>query len=304
MTDEAFDVEAEWEEESGFAGWVFVRSRGRGNATTSSLSHFKRGCHSAPLFGSLIDACNFSKIRVYPSIRGSNSRWDKGLRPLRRLVVLTAPEHGGNHLTVRKIKRELPTRSAYAVAMELKRSDGLPVGALAERLGMSYMGIKAQCLALEKSGHVVSRSVHCGTGRPHLIYRLSVRGQELFQRDDNRFALSLLQEAQTLFGQAAAEKLLYLHFQRQAAVYAAKIRSAGTWGEKLAALAEIRESGGTMPRIDGETLVESHCPLAAIFEAYPAAAGMEEAMISKVIGLPVKRRRDGDQLRFERLIVG
>jgi hypothetical protein len=41
MTVEAFDVEAEWEEESGFAGWVFVRSRGRGNATTIRLSHFK-----------------------------------------------------------------------------------------------------------------------------------------------------------------------------------------------------------------------------------------------------------------------
>ena len=183
--------------------------------------------------------------------------------------------------------------------MELKRSDGLPVGKLAEILGMSYMGVKAQCLALEKSGHVVSRSTHCGTGRPHLIYRLSGRGQDLFQRDDQRFALSLLKEAQTLFGPAAAEKLLYLHFQRRAAAYAAKIPSAGSWDEKLAALAEAREAEGCMPRIEGEILVESHCPLAGIFEAYPAAAGMEEAAISKVLGLPVERRRDGDQIRFE-----
>jgi hypothetical protein len=27
MTVAAFDVEAEWEEESGFAGWVFVRQQ-------------------------------------------------------------------------------------------------------------------------------------------------------------------------------------------------------------------------------------------------------------------------------------
>jgi len=204
---------------------------------------------------------------------------------------------------VRKIKRELPGRSAYAVAMELKRSDGMPVGELAERLGMSYMGVKAQCLVLEKSGHVVSRSVHRGAGRPHLIYRLSERGQELFRTDDNRFALSLLKEAQVLFGPAAAEKILYLHFQRQAEAYAAKIPPAGTGEEKLHALAGLRESEGTMPRIEAGTLVEAHCPMAAVFESYPAAADMEEAMLSKAIGLQIKRRRDGEQVRFESILL-
>jgi len=200
---------------------------------------------------------------------------------------------------MRKIHRELPGRSAYAVAKELKRSDGMAVGELAERLGMSYMGVKAQCLALEKSGHAVSRSTHCGAGRPHLIYRLSGRGQELFQSGDHRLALSLLREAQALFGPAAAEKLLYLHFQRQAAAYAEKIPPSGTWEEKLAALAELREAEGAMPRIEGGALVESHSPLAAIFEAYPAAAAMEDAMIAKAVGLPIRRRRDGDQIRME-----
>jgi len=199
---------------------------------------------------------------------------------------------------MRKIHRELPGRSAYAVAKELKRSDGMSVGELAERLGMSYMGVKAQCLALEKSGRAVSRSTHRGAGRPHLIYRLSGRGQELFQSGDQRFALSLLREAQALFGPTAAEKLLYLHFQRQAAAYE-KIPPSGTWEEKLAALAEIREGEGAMPRIEGDALVESHSPLAAIFEAYPAAAAMEDAMIAKAVGLQIRRRRDGDQIRME-----
>jgi hypothetical protein len=41
MTVEAFGVEAEWEEESGFAGCVFAR-RSQSDATTICLSHFKK----------------------------------------------------------------------------------------------------------------------------------------------------------------------------------------------------------------------------------------------------------------------
>ena len=55
------------------------------------------------------------------------------------------------------MKRELPNRSAYAVADVIKRSGGLPVGEIATRLGMSYMGVKAQCLALDKSGQYSDR---------------------------------------------------------------------------------------------------------------------------------------------------
>lgn len=189
------------------------------------------------------------------------------------------------------------------MAAELKRSSGLPVGDLAKRLGMSYMGVKAQCLALEKSGYLASRNVHRETGRPQLIYRLSARGQELFQTDDNRLAIDLLKEAQALFGPASAEKILYQHFQKRAAEYARKIPAEKPLETKLAAFAALREAEGCMPRVEGESLVESHCPLAGIFQAFPAAAAMEEASVSKALGLKVRRRvlATGDhyEIRFE-----
>ena len=189
------------------------------------------------------------------------------------------------------------------MAEELKRSSGLPVRELAERLGMSYMGVKAQCLALEKSGYLASRNVHRGTGRPQLVYRLSARGQELFQTGDNRLACDLLKEAQSLFGPTAAEKILYQYFQKRGAEYVRKIPSGKPLETTLPILAALREAEGCMPRVEGETLVESHCPLAGIFEAFPPAASMEEAVISKALGLKVKRRvlSTGDhyEIRFE-----
>lgn len=177
------------------------------------------------------------------------------------------------------------------------------MGDLADRLGMSYMGVKAQCLSLEKSRHITSRNQHCGNGRPQLIYRLTAKGQSLFPNDDHRLAVSLLTEARTLFGAAAAEKLLFLHFQKQAAAYLARIPDKAPLEDRLAALAGLRDADGHMARVESGSLVESHVPLAGLFEAFPAAIAMEEAMISKVLGTTVTRLAEssGDhyQIRFE-----
>ncbi len=204
---------------------------------------------------------------------------------------------------VPKIKRDLPNRAAYAVANELKRSRGLSVGEIAARLGMSYMGIKSQCLALEKNGHITSRNQHCETGRPQLIYRLTAKGQRLFEKDDQRLAISLLNEARKIFGAAAAEKLLFLHFQSRTAEYLRQIPVKATPEERLAALAALRDADGHMARIESGCLWESHVPLAGIFEAFPAAVAMEETMISKILGVAVSRiaENSGDhyQIRFE-----
>lgn len=189
------------------------------------------------------------------------------------------------------------------MADALKRSAGLSVGDLAARLGMSYMGVKAQCLALEKSRHITSRNQHCGSGRPQLIYRLTAKGQSLFQNDDHRVAISLLTEARTLFGAAAAEKLLFLHFQKQTAEYLKRVPDKASPEERLAALAGLRDADGHMARAEAGCLVESHVPLAALFGAFPAAVAMEETMISKILGTPVTRLAEssGDhyQIRFE-----
>jgi len=200
-------------------------------------------------------------------------------------------------------KRDLPNRSAYAVANAIKRSGGLAVADIAARLGMSYMGIKAQCLALEKSGYVTARNHHGDSGRPHLVYRLTAKGQRLFPGADQTLAVSILREAQTLFGAAAAEKLLFLHFQKTAAAYASELASKSEWPERLAALAALRDADGHMARIEDGCLVESHVPLAGLFDAFPSAVGMEEALVSKALGTPVIRRCEAVgahyQIRFE-----
>ena len=190
------------------------------------------------------------------------------------------------------------------VLRELKRSSGLNVKELAARLDMSYMGVKQHCLNLEKLGCLASRNHHCGSVRPHLVYRLSRRGQQLFIRQDNGLLISVLKQAGILFGANAAAKLLYLSFQEKAARYSANIPATGTLARRMERLASLRDAEGCMATTGGENcIVEYHCPWQDLYEAFPEAPAMEEALFSKVLGEPVVRRvvDSGDhyEIRFE-----
>jgi predicted ArsR family transcriptional regulator len=182
--------------------------------------------------------------------------------------------------------------------LEIKRSSGLAVGELAERLGMSYMGAKQHCLHLEKKGLLDSRNEHRGQGRPLLVYRLTRRAQGLFAGEDCRMTISVLKKARDLFGPAAPGKILYAHFQELATRYREKVQS-GEPARRLELLAELRDEAGCMARIVDGNLVEYHCPWQALFEAFPEAIALEESMLTKVVGVTLKRRVSGTAEHYE-----
>ena len=199
---------------------------------------------------------------------------------------------------------DLSPSQRTVVLRELKRSGGLGVKELAARLGMSYMGVKQHCLNLEKLGCLSSRNHHRGPGRPLLVYRLSRRGQRLFIRQDNGLLISVLKQAGLLFGANAAAKLLYLSFQEKAARYSEKIPMGESLGRRMERLAALRDAEGCMAAGGGgDCIVEYHCPWQDLYEAFPEAPAMEEALFSKVLGEPVVRRvvESGDhyEIRFE-----
>lgn len=186
---------------------------------------------------------------------------------------------------------------------EIKRSSGLAVGELAQRIGLSYMGAKQHCLALEKNGLLTSRNEHRGAGRPFLVYRVSAKGQAHFAAEDGQLVISLLQHARTLFGVGAPGKLLYSHFQEKTARYLEKMPAQATPQARLEALAELRDAEGHMCHAENNVLIEYHAPWQSLFTAFPEASALEEAMLTKVAGTPLKRRvieHDAQaEIRFE-----
>jgi len=192
---------------------------------------------------------------------------------------------------VQRLISQIGRSQRLSVINHLKRDPGLTVRQLAERLEMSYMGVKQHCLDLEKDGYLDTFRRHRGVGRPELLYRLTSKAQDLFPQADNALSISLLEQARKLFGPGAAGKMLFLHFQEKTKAWAEAIRG-DTPVERAKWLARVREREGHMADFREEPsprIVERHHPMQALLEAFPEVAVMEREMFERVIGAPVRR---------------
>lgn len=192
-----------------------------------------------------------------------------------------------------KLLRDLARPQVVAVIDVLKRSDGLPVGDIADALQMSYMGVKQYCLELEKRGYVDTWRRPRETGRPELAYRLTPKAQALFPQLSTELTMEVLAAVRQLQGPTAVEKILFQFFLKKSEAYAKKLKG-NSLIERATALAKLRESEGYCSQVDvdarhGLRLTEYHNPLAEVMREYPSVARMEESMISKLLQAPVQR---------------
>jgi predicted ArsR family transcriptional regulator len=179
------------------------------------------------------------------------------------------------------------------VLNELKRSQGLSVTDIAERVKMSYMGVKGICLDLEKRGLLDTWRHPQKIGRPRMLYRLTHRAHELFPETSNAMTIDLLKTAQKLFGATAPEKLLLVLFQQKGELYTARVRGE-TIAERAEALAKLRDQEGCMAELEeGERdelrIVEHHSPMLDLLRAFPIIARLECEIFQRVLGPPVRR---------------
>jgi predicted ArsR family transcriptional regulator len=180
---------------------------------------------------------------------------------------------------------------------ELKRTEGLTVGDLADRLDMSYMGIKELCDQMEKAGLLDTWRKPQRRGRPFKLYRLTHRAHELFPTASNAVTLDLLEAAHRLFGASAPEKLLLVVFQRMTANYAERLRE-GTFGERVKWLARLRDHDGYMSEAEQGSepgtlrIVEHHSPIIDVLRAFPIVAKLEAEMFQRLLQAGVRREED------------
>jgi predicted ArsR family transcriptional regulator len=189
-----------------------------------------------------------------------------------------------------------------AVLDLIKRSEkGLGVKEIAAELGMSYMGVKAHCLALASEGYLNTWRQPAPKGRPLMFYRLSESGELLFAEPGLGLALGLLRDAGKLFGSTAPQKLLALYFRNEAERYKVTISPLEP-AERLRAFVRLRNREDRMAvlRIDGQAweIQESHHPEANLISEYPEAAAFEQTMVGEVLGISVLRRQQGGKIVF------
>ncbi|MBV9488157.1 MAG: winged helix-turn-helix transcriptional regulator [Verrucomicrobia bacterium] len=173
----------------------------------------------------------------------------------------------------------------------LKRTQGLSIAELTERMNLSYMGVKQHCEELERQGVVDTWRRPKGVGRPELVYRLTRRAQSYFPQAGQAVTIELLEASKRLYGPTAPEKLLFALFTIKAERYVTKI-SAHDLPGRLVALAKLREEEGFLSEATCEpvlALVDYHCPITELVEAFPLVRRLEKEMLERVLGVTVER---------------
>src|SRR5947208_5114782 len=119
---------------------------------------------------------------------------------------------------------EIGRTQRLEIINSLKRTRGMSVNELVERMSMSYMGIKQHCITLHRDGYLDTWRRPQRMGRPEMVYRLTRRSHDLFQADSNQLTLDLLKAAVEVYGANAPEKLLYSVCKKETAVLKANAK--------------------------------------------------------------------------------
>ncbi|WP_051076240.1 metalloregulator ArsR/SmtB family transcription factor [Verrucomicrobium sp. 3C] len=183
-----------------------------------------------------------------------------------------------------------------AILGEIKRSDGLSVGELAERMNLSYMGVKQHCNALEKEGYLSTQRRAKRVGRPEKLYILTEKANEFFPQKGTPFVLELLESIDDVYGSLAVDRILHRLYSRRIEALRSRI-SASALSERARQLARAREEEGYMSRYEpsgaphGQVL-EFHSPVLEILDRFPRAREFERALFERLLGTQVERSED------------
>ncbi len=191
-----------------------------------------------------------------------------------------------------KILARLSRPHWFEIIELIKRSGGLAVGELAEELGMSYMGVKKHCLAMQKLGYLDTWRRPKDVGRPEKLYRLTSRLDPVFAGIGDEVTLAIL-EAAAEMEVNAAEKLLFSYFRKRTEKYLSELKGDSVQ-ERAENFAAIRTKEGYYSQCDyseeeGLRINEYHNPLEPLFNKFPTVERMEVQMMGKILAAHVER---------------
>jgi len=189
---------------------------------------------------------------------------------------------------------EIGRTQRLEILNSLKRTKGMSVNELVEKMKMSYMGIKQHCLTLQRDGYLDTWRRPQKMGRPEMVYRLTRRSHDLYPCDSNQMTLDLLESVHEIYGPNAPEKLLYNMFERKTAALKTKTKGQ-TVAERAKWLAKARDAEGHMSqfiieeREGGPQILECHSPILNVLERYPIVGRLEQDMFEAALGTSVRR---------------
>lgn len=176
----------------------------------------------------------------------------------------------------------------------LKKSGGMTVDELSHALGISTMGVRQHLAILEKEGLIQDEKRRGKMGRPAHIYFLSPRGNELFPRQYESLAISILETIAEMDGREKINNIFERHMEHMYQTYAPYVlgRDLRT---RIEELARLQQNRGFMAEwteeADGFYLREHNCTIARVAQRFPQACRYELALFQKLLGVKMQRVR-------------
>ncbi|WNS46203.1 metalloregulator ArsR/SmtB family transcription factor [Paenibacillus sp. MMS20-IR301] len=179
------------------------------------------------------------------------------------------------------------------IMMLLKMKGPLTIGALAEELGITEMGIRRHVLQLEQESLAKTKVVRQAMGRPMHVYSLTERAEDHFPKSYHNLALELLRELDHGSGQEAVNVLFEGRKRRMLAQYSPMMQGRGL-EERVAELSSIQNAGGYMAEWSKEedgsyVMREFNCPIRQVASQYRRACQCEHQLFEELLDAKVVR---------------
>ena len=181
----------------------------------------------------------------------------------------------------------------------LQQQGPLSIKEIEAALGVTTTAVRQQLTTLMSTEMVTAETVREKRGRPHAVYRLAEKGQELFARGYEELALALLEEVLHLPETEQMHQMLHHVSARLGRQFAEGMQGAAV-ADRLQELAALLAAHGTMNKVDEEAdafvLTEYTCPYFGLAREHREVCGMEIEAMELALGSPVilyQSRLDG-----------
>lgn len=191
----------------------------------------------------------------------------------------------------------------------LKTRGAMTVDALAAELHLTKVSIRRHLELLEKDELVIYRTEWRERGRPHHLYSLSAKGENLFPKTYDVLAKDLLSATQRCFGERGVLKVLSTRAEDMVAAMLPQLEGL-MFEARVEKLAKILLERGYLaecqPLPDGSyLLVERNCPTISIAYEFSQICHQEKRLYAELLGCEVIREQriaGGDQVCAYRIL--
>ncbi|HSP64338.1 MAG TPA: ArsR family transcriptional regulator [Pyrinomonadaceae bacterium] len=187
----------------------------------------------------------------------------------------------------------------------LLRGTSRNVNWLAEELRLTDNAVRSHLLTLERDGLVRQRGVQRGHRKPHFTYELTPEAEQLFPKAYDALLNQLITVLKGRLAPKVVERVLREVGRSLAKNQASDLGSKDLEGRARRVLKVLETLGGSakIEREKSKLLIQSQsCPFAAVVAEHPEVCHLAEALVAKVMGVPVRERcarEEFPQCRFE-----